>query len=209
MDIKLSKNNKLYIHNTDDVYDIMQRILRRENNIDREKGHLWIIGMNEVGYILYIELMALGTVRSVAVDLMNVFRVAVMKNATRVITVHNHLLDRLLPSEVDKDITDRLIQVGRILNIQLIDHLIITIENYVAFKGLGLMEELEKNLKYLPTYQVIELIRKEEKKIARAKLALEKDKTKVARERLEKRQLTMVTTLLDKSVSIENIAKII
>ena len=71
------------------------------------------------------------------------------------------------------------------------------------------MEELEKNLKYVPTYQVIEQIRKEEKKIARAKLALEKDKTKVARERLEKRQLTMVTTLLDKSVSIENIAKII
>lgn len=80
MDIKLSKNNKLYIHNTDDVYDIMQRILRRENNIDREKGHLWIIGMIEVSYILYIELMALGTVRSVAVDLMNVFRVAVMKH---------------------------------------------------------------------------------------------------------------------------------
>ena len=71
------------------------------------------------------------------------------------------------------------------------------------------MEELEKNLKYVPTYEVIEQIRKEEKKIARAKLALEKDKTKVARERLEKRQLTMVTTLLDKSVSIENIAKII
>jgi len=153
--------------------------------------------------------MALGTVRSVAVDLMNVFRVAVMKNATRVITVHNHLSDRLLPSEVDKDITDRLIQVSRILNIQLIDHLIIKIETYVTFKGLWLMEELEKNLKYVPTYQVIEQIRKEEKKIARAKLALEKDKTKVARERLEKRQLTMVTTLLDKSVSIENIAKII
>ena len=53
---------------------------------------------------------------------------------TRVITVHNHLSDRLLPSEVDKDITDRLIQVGRILNIQLIDHLIITIETYVIFK---------------------------------------------------------------------------
>ncbi|WP_334322654.1 JAB domain-containing protein [Gilliamella apicola] len=108
--------------------------MRRENKIDREKGHFWIIGMNEVGYILYIELIALCTVRSVEVNLMNVFRVAVMKNATRVITVHNHLSDRLLSSEIDKDITDRLIQVGRILNIQLIDHLIITIETYVIFK---------------------------------------------------------------------------
>lgn len=222
MDIKLSKNDKRYVHGTEDVYDIMQRILRRENKIDREKEHFWIIGMNEAGYILYIELIALGTVRSVDVEPMNVYRVAVMKNATRVIAIHNHPSGRLIPSKSDLDITDRLIQVGRILNIYLIDHLIISTENYESFKSMGVMDELEKSLKYVPTYQVVEQIRKEEKKIAREKLALEKGKTKSAQEkarleqeqrkieqeRREKLELTMVTTLLDKGVSVENIAKI-
>ncbi|WP_261832060.1 JAB domain-containing protein [Leminorella grimontii] len=78
------------------------------------------------GYILYIELIALGSVRKVPVEPMNVYRVAVMKNATRVTAVHNHPTGRLAPSDADKDITDRLIQVGRILNIEMEDHLIIS-----------------------------------------------------------------------------------
>jgi len=138
-----------------------------------------------------------------------------MKNASRVIAVHNHPSGMLAPSEEDIDLTDRLIQVGKILDIVVADHLIISTTTYTSFRGNGLMDELEKSLKYVPTYQVIEKIRKEEKEIAREKLALEKDKTKAAREdakikkeRLEKLQLTMATTLLDKGISIENIAKI-
>ncbi len=122
MDIKLTKHDE----GTDDVYSIMQRVLLRDNQIDQEKEHLWMIGMNQAGYILYIELIALGSYKSVDVEPMNVFRVAVMKNASRVILVHNHPSGSLTPSDADKDITDRLIQVGRILNIDLIDHLIIT-----------------------------------------------------------------------------------
>ena len=215
MDIKLGKNDKRYIEGSDDVFSIMQRVLLRENKIDKEKEHFWIIGMNEAGYILYIELIALGSVKAVNIEPMNVYRVAVMKNATRVIAIHNHPTGRLAPSNADLDITDRLIQVGRILNIALVDHLIISTEAYESFRSMGIMDDLEKSLKYVPTYQVVEQIRKEEKKIARQKLALEKDKTKAAREdakvkeeRLKKLQLTMVTTLLDKDVAIENIAKI-
>lgn len=209
MDIKLSKNDKRYVEGSDDVYEIMQRILRRENKIDREKEHFWIIGMNEAGYILYIELIALGTVRSVPVEPMNIYRVAVMKNATRVIAVHNHPSGRLVPSKEDLDITDRLIQVGRILNISLIDHLIISTEAYESFKSMGLMDELEKSLKYVPTYQVIEQIRKEEKAIARDAVKTAKDIAKAAKNetRKERQQKeALVIALWERDVSIEQIA---
>ncbi|MCX8575046.1 MULTISPECIES: JAB domain-containing protein [unclassified Gilliamella] len=215
MDIKLTKHDKRYIEGSDDVYSIMQRVLLRDNQIDQEKEHLWMIGMNQAGYILYIELIALGSYKSVDVEPMNVFRVAVMKNASRVILVHNHPSGSLTPSEADKDITDRLIQVGRILNIDLIDHLIITPKSYISFRSTKLMDELEQSLKYVPTYQVIEKIRKEEKKIAKEKLAVanekikaEKDKVKIEKERREKLELAMATALLDKGVSIQDIAKI-
>jgi len=152
-----------------------------------------------------------------------------MKNASRVIAVHNHPSGMLAPSEEDIDLTDRLIQVGKILDIVVADHLIISTTTYTSFRGNGLMDELEKSLKYVPTYQVVEKIRKQEQLIAKQALAQERDKTKAARnetkdakekarlerehrriekERREKLELAMVTTLLEKDVSIENIAKI-
>ncbi|PIT53777.1 JAB domain-containing protein [Snodgrassella communis] len=209
MDIKLAKHDKRYIESTDDVYSIMQRVLLRENKIDQEKEHLWIIGMNQRGYILYIELIALGSYKAVNIEPMNVFRVAVMKNASRVILVHNHPSGSLIPSEEDKDITDRLIQVARILNIELTDHLIITPRSYISFRTTRLMEELEQSLKYVPPYQVVERIRKEEKQIAKEQLAVEKGKTRAEKEKREKLMRATVTALLDKGVPIEDIAKIL
>lgn len=208
MDIKLTSQDKRYIAGTDDVYKIMQRVLLRENKIDREKEHLWMIGMNEAGYILYLELIALGSYKSVNIEPINVFRVAVMKNASRVIMVHNHPSGSLTPSEADKDITDCLIQVGRILNIDLIDHLIITPTTYISFRSIKLMDELEQSLKYVPTFQVIERIRKEEKQIAKEKLAIERSKTKAEKTRREKLEHATANALLTKGVPIEEIAKI-
>ena len=219
MDIKLTKHDKRYIEGTDDVYSIMQRVLLRDNQIDQEKEHLWMIGMNQAGYILYIELIALGSYKSVDVEPMNVFRVAVMKNASRVILVHNHPSGSLTPSEADKDITDRLIQVGRILNIDLIDHLIITPKSYISFRSTKLMDELEQSLKYVPTYQVVERIRKEEKLIAKEKLAVANNKVKTAEEKAKIAKLaekaakeqakTLAKALLEKGVNLESVAKIL
>ena len=46
MDIKLTSKDKKYVHCPDDVFGIMQRILLRENKIDKEKEHFWIIGLD-------------------------------------------------------------------------------------------------------------------------------------------------------------------
>lgn len=205
MDIKLAKNDKRYIEGTDDVYNIMKSVLLRDNKIDQEKEHFWIVGMNLAGYILYIELIALGSYKSVDVEPMNVFRVAVMKNASRVIAVHNHPSGRLSPSVTDKDITDRLIQVGRILNIEFVDHLIISPLSYTSFRSIGLMDELEKSLKYVPTYQVVEQIRKEEKQIAKEAIKSERDQ----RKRSDKLLSTAIAMLVEKDIAIEQIAKIL
>jgi len=212
MDIKLSPKDKKHIGGVDDVFAIMQRILLRDNKIDQEKEHFWIIGLNEAGYILYIELVTLGTVRAAIIEPMNVYRVAVMKNATRIIGIHNHPSGELTPTEDDKDITDRLIQVGRILDIQMVDHLIISPTSYVSFAVMGLMDKLELSIKYVPTYQLIEKIRKEEKAIAKVAIQTAKEKAKAAidAEKIAREQAkTLALALLEKGVEIENIAKIL
>jgi DNA repair protein RadC len=138
MNIKLTDKDKIRINDADDLYGIMQRILLRENKIDREKEHFWIVGMNQASVILYIELVSMGSVKSTLVEPMNVFRVAILKGASRVIGIHNHPAGTMKPSDADKDITDRLIQVGKIINIKVEDHLIISPTTYMSFLNVGL-----------------------------------------------------------------------
>lgn len=207
MNIKITDKDKISVTNSDDLYGIMQRILLRENKIDREKEHFWMIGLNMANVILYIELVSMGSVRATQVEPMNVYRVAVLKGATSVIAIHNHPSGNMTLSAGDKDATDRLIQVGKILNIKLLDHLIISAEKYMSFENVGLMTELEQSVKYVPTYQIQERIREQELEIKK-----EKAKTDVLEATSKKQQETIkitVTNLLKQNMTIEQIAVIL
>lgn len=127
----------------------MQHVLLRENKIDHEKEHFWIIGMNYCDYILYIELIVLGLYKSVNVKPIKVYHVSMMINVSCIILIHNHQSRSLIPSEAVKDTTDRLIQVSQISNINLVDHLIITPKNHISFASIKLMNELKQSLKYV------------------------------------------------------------
>ena len=165
MQVKLTETEKIRILNSEDIYSVMQRILTRENKIERNKEHFWIIGLAQNSRILYIELISIGTINSAPVDPMEVFSIALQKRTVKVILVHNHPSGNVRPSEEDKDITDRLIQVGNIVNIQVIDHLIITEKSYNSFSDTGIMNELERSTKYVPKYVLQERIKKEAEKI--------------------------------------------
>ena len=58
-----------------------------------------------------------------------------------------------------------MIQVGIILDIKVSDHLIISTEDYLSFREIGLLKQLNLSMKWVPTYKIIERIRKEEAKL--------------------------------------------
>ena len=162
MNVKLNQSEKLQqVLNEEEVYLVMQRILKRENKIDRDKEHFWTIGLNGGNQLLYVELISLGSSRMTLVEPMQVFRVGVLKGAVRLILVHNHPSGTLKPTDADKTVTDRLLQAGKILDIEVIDHLIITEESYYSFAGSGLLEELKKSTLFVPDYQLKAKLRKE------------------------------------------------
>ena len=148
----MSKEERIRILNSDDLYSIMQRILLREQKIDQNREHFWVIGLANDHRLLFVELISLGTVNQTLAEPMEVFSLALQKRAVAIMLVHNHPSGNLTPSEEDKDITDRLIQSGRILHTEVLDHLIITEKTYLSFRDTGLMGELEKSLKYVPAY---------------------------------------------------------
>ena len=124
-----------------------------------------MIGLAVNNRALYIEMVSLGSLKTTTVEPMNVFRIALMKGSAKAIMVHNHPNGDLQPSDADRDLTDRLIQVGIILDIPVLDHMIISTRAYLSFLDLGIMDELLKSTKWVPQYELIERIRREEKKI--------------------------------------------
>ena len=154
MNIKLRKKDNKPLKRSEDIYKVMQRVLLRENYVDRKREHLWTISLDNALKILNIELVSLGTADKTLVEPMEVFSVPLQKKATQIILIHNHPSGELEPSEADKDLTDRLIQSGIILKTPVLDHLIINEEDYYTFAGDGLLAELEESTKYVPPYMM-------------------------------------------------------
>jgi len=161
MNIKLTENEKIKVLNSDDIYGIMQKVLLRENKIDQNREHFWVIGLENNNRILFIELISLGTVNKTLAEPMEVFSFALQKRAVKIILCHNHPSGELKPSDDDKDVSDRLIQVGIIVDTEVIDHLIISTKSYLSFADIGLLEELAKSTKYVPAYVLEQRIKKE------------------------------------------------
>ncbi|MGH1337071.1 MAG: JAB domain-containing protein [Aureispira sp.] len=127
---------------------------------------------------MFVELISLGTVNKTLVEPMEVYSMALQKRAVKIILCHNHPSGELKPSKEDQDITDRLIQVGRIVNLPVLDHLIISDISYLSFKDVGLMAELEKSIKYVPSYEIAERIKAEAAAIVEQRV--EETKMKIA-----------------------------
>ncbi|MGI2298389.1 JAB domain-containing protein [Candidatus Cardinium hertigii] len=85
------------------------------------------------------------------------------KKAASIIMVHNQPFGEMEPSEYDLDATDRMIQVGRILDIHVMDHLIISerqYHGYYSFADYRVMDRLRKSIKYIPSFELKEQFEK-------------------------------------------------
>ncbi|MGN6490890.1 MAG: JAB domain-containing protein [Agriterribacter sp.] len=164
MNIRLKSQEQVKVMSATDLYPIMQRILLRENKIDRNREHFWTVSLDTARKVLNIELIGLGTVKAVLVEPMEVFSVPLQKRAVHIVLVHNHPSGELRPSEADKDITDRLIQCGLMLKVPVLDHLIISEKKYYSFYESGLLQKLQQSKKYVPDFILKEQIKQQVEK---------------------------------------------
>lgn len=134
------KARKVTIKSPDAVADILHAVLRAEGEIDRDKEHFWVVGLNTRNVIQYVELVSLGTLNASLFHPREVFRFAVLKGVASLIVGHNHPSGDITPSDDDIALTRRLVEAGRVLGIEVLDHVIIGGANsWTSFKGQGLM----------------------------------------------------------------------
>lgn len=169
MEVKLTERQKVRILNGKRMYRIMKEVLVREEEIDKGVERVWVACLDPTNKLLNIELISIGSDDRTTLEPRQVFRIPLQKKGTKVILIHNHPFGDLEPSERDLDTTDHLIQAGRVIDIQLADHLIITEDAFKSFYEDGIMWNLRLSLKYVPPYEAEDYIKSEIKKVKKEK----------------------------------------
>lgn len=80
-----------------------------------------------------------GGITTCPVDQRLIFAAALKAGATRLILAHNHPSATIKPSECDISLTAKIVKAARLLDIEILDHLIITPERYYSFRDNGLL----------------------------------------------------------------------
>jgi len=108
---------------------------------DKAKEHFKLILLNTRNKIIGISTISIGTLNSNLVHPREVFKEAIAHSAASVVLAHNHPSGDSEPSEDDLIITKRLTEAGKILGVEVLDHIIITKNGFFSFKEKGLISK--------------------------------------------------------------------
>lgn len=111
------------------VFNIMQPII---GELPHEE--FWVLYLNNSNKVIYKSQLSKGGITGTVVDVRIIFKTAFEHNATALILVHNHPSGVLQASDADKQITQKLKEAGKSLDVNVLDHIIITEKSYYSFR---------------------------------------------------------------------------
>ena len=114
------------------TYDAAQAL--QENFRDADREYLLSVNLDSGGRPISYSIISMGDTTSVHFPIAPVFKMALLQNAVSVIICHNHPGGNLFPSEEDCKSTRDLVAAGKMLGIQVLDHFILTPDNYLSMR---------------------------------------------------------------------------
>ena len=125
-------SNKPKINSPADVYELMTPDL-----LDIEKEEFWIILLNRAHHVIKKILISSGGISGTTVDPRMIFKEAIENLASGIILIHNHPSGNLTPSQSDFQITRKLTEGGKFMDLPVLDHLIFSNSGFYSFKDEG------------------------------------------------------------------------
>jgi len=116
-----------------ELYNIL-----KEKITNFSKEHFYVISLDTRNNFIGIDEISVGTLTASLVHPRETFESAIKRHAAQIVIAHNHPSGETEPSEDDLKITKRLVDAGKIMGIEVLDHIIITKNGFLSFK--------EKNL---------------------------------------------------------------
>jgi len=124
--------NRKKIVTSNDAFELLQTYIA-----DCKYEEFWIILLRNNSTVIKTVSISEGGTSTTIVDPKKLFKIAIENNASAVILAHNHPSGSIKPSESDINLTKKLKISGNLLEIQVIDHIIISGENYYSFAENG------------------------------------------------------------------------
>ena len=129
-----SPNERNAINNSKEAYESFLPLID-----DPSKENFMVAYLNQGNKIIKMERISIGGITSTMADPKVIFKKALLKEATAIMLCHNHPSGVAKPSADDQQLTKKLVAAGKILDINVLDHLIIGENSYFSFAEEGLM----------------------------------------------------------------------
>ncbi|HAZ40118.1 MAG TPA: hypothetical protein DCY39_09655 [Exiguobacterium sp.] len=124
-----------HITSPEDAFCVAKRFIQ-----DDDREVFLVILLNTKNRVIAVHRAHVGSINSSVVHPREIFKSAILNNATSLIVSHQHPSGDPHPSREDIEVTERLVEVGRIVGIQLLDHIIVGAgEEYVSLKAQGVL----------------------------------------------------------------------
>lgn len=111
---------------TDAIYNLAE--VQAIKNATQE--HFLLIGMDNLNNVKNITLVGIGNCKEVKIDSKDIVRTALVTGSQKVVFVHNHPSNSLVPSNSDLHITNYTSKLLKVFNITMVDHIIVTENDY-------------------------------------------------------------------------------
>ena len=106
---------------------------------DLPHEEFWVLLLNRNNLVIDKLMVSQGGISGTVIDVRIILKIALEKLACSIILCHNHPSGNLLPSEADKEITKKINEAGKHMDIPVLDHLIIANDAYFSFADEGLI----------------------------------------------------------------------
>ena len=122
------------VKSSHDGYSIFQPIMG-----DLPHEEFWMLILDRSNKIMCTHRVSIGGVAGTVADVKMIFKAAIDRLASAIIIAHNHPSGSLRPSNADKALTKKAYQAGKVMDISVLDHLIITDSGYFSFADEGML----------------------------------------------------------------------
>ena len=124
---------KKAIRTSKDVFEFFHPILA-----DLPHEEFWVLFLNQSNKVIDKYRASHGGITSTTIDVRLIMKTAIEKLATSMILCHNHPSGSLIPSKSDIEITQKLREAGKVMDIKVLDHVIVTDESFYSFGDEGI-----------------------------------------------------------------------
>ena len=116
------------------ISDAKDAVAQLSDMRDLKKEHLMALYLNAKNQLVHKETISMGTLNANLVHPREVFEPALKYSAAQIIAAHNHPSGDPKPSEDDLEVTKRLTEAGKMMGIEIMDHVIVSKNSHFSFK---------------------------------------------------------------------------